>query len=98
PPEAAKLLEEQMQRLAAGGETGLGWGAVIGFLAALWSSSKAVKGMMLALNIAYGEEESRGFIKENLMGLWLTFLIVVAVTTALAFIMVAPPLLDRLPL
>ena len=98
PAEAHTLIQEQMQRLATQTDDSLGWGVALGVLIAVWSSSRAVKNMMVALNIAYNESEGRNIFKQAVRGLWLTFLIIVALIIALAFIVVVPPLLSKLPI
>src|SRR5687768_12772461 len=52
----------QMKNIASGTESALGIGAIAGFLFTLWSASKGMKALFTALNIAYNEEEKRGFI------------------------------------
>jgi uncharacterized BrkB/YihY/UPF0761 family membrane protein len=53
----------RLHDLATTDRTALGLGAIGGLLLALWSASAAVRTLMEALNIAYDEEESRGFIR-----------------------------------
>ncbi len=98
PAEARAFLNEQLTRLAAQAPASLGWKAALGLLVALWSSSRAVKNMMVALNIAYDESENRNFLKQNLVGLGLTALIALLFTVALAFILIAPLVIEAVPL
>ncbi len=62
PPDAAKLLTEQLQSLAATKNHTLGFGAVAATLLALWNARKGVAALMTATNIAYKEPERRGFL------------------------------------
>src|SRR5688500_9045623 len=71
PPDVIKLLDEQMSRIA-GESTGATLGAILGILLALWSGAKAMKAIIMALNITYEEDESRSFIRLNLTALTLT--------------------------
>lgn len=72
PPGALDMVETQLKDLS-GKETGtLSITVVIGFLAALWSAISGVKAMFEAMNIAYGETETRSFLHLNLLALAFT--------------------------
>lgn len=72
PPGALDMVETQLKDLSAK-ETGtLSITVVIGFLAALWSAISGVKAMFEAMNIAYGETETRSFLHLNLLALAFT--------------------------
>ncbi|WP_207477697.1 YihY/virulence factor BrkB family protein [Arenibaculum pallidiluteum] len=73
PAEATTLLNDQLKSLTSQPREGLGIGAAIGIIVALWSASQGVKALMTSLNIVYDEEETRGFIRFNAMALLLTF-------------------------
>jgi membrane protein len=89
PEEAASIVTDQAVSVAEAG-SGAGWGAVLGFLLALWGASKGVKSIMEGMNIAYGEEEKRGFIRYNLIALALTLFLIAGVIVALGAAVVAP--------
>ena len=72
PSGAADLLGEQMSRIADSSGTALGWTLVATLGGALWSASSGTKGMMEAVNAAYDEDETRGFVKVRGMALGLT--------------------------
>lgn len=72
PAEGAQILEGQLQNLASHPAEGLSIGVAIGILLALWSAAKGMKALMQGLNIAYEEDEKRGFIKLNAVALALT--------------------------
>ncbi|MDA8166119.1 MAG: YihY/virulence factor BrkB family protein [Desulfobacteraceae bacterium] len=95
PQEAYGIITHQLQTLTSKSGT-LGWGALIGILLALWSAASGMKALINALNIAYEEEESRGFIRLNLIALLLTLASVVFVLVALGLIAALPVLLDTL--
>jgi membrane protein len=42
---------------------------VISVVIALWSASAGVSNLLTAINVAYDEEEQRGFIKKRLLSL-----------------------------
>lgn len=66
------LIQQQLDRLASQDTQSLSFGFIFGLLLTLWSSNTGMKTMFQALNIAYDEEEKRGFIKLNLMSLGFT--------------------------
>jgi membrane protein len=98
PEGASSIFDRQLQRVTAAGDRSLGVGAVAGLLVALWSSAKAVKSLMRALDIVYDEEEDRGFFKLNGTALLLTLAMLVVVPLCLALVAVLPAIIDRLPL
>ena len=72
PGGAATLISDQVSRIAGSSSTALGWTLVISLLAALWSASSGTKGLMNAVNAAYDEPETRGFLKERGIAIALT--------------------------
>lgn len=72
PPDAYAILEGQLKRLTATAESSLGFGLLFSFVLAAWSASRAVDSLITAMNIAYDEEEKRGFIHRNFVALALT--------------------------
>ena len=97
PADARSLLEDQLAGLAAQPKTALGFGVIFGILLALWSASAGMKALMTALNIAYEEEEKRGFLRYYMVALGLTFGAILAALVAIALVAVLPPILDALP-
>ena len=63
PEEVRTFFEEQLRSLSGASSGGLAIGAVIGVLAAIWTTSSAMAHLITAVNLAYGEEETRGFVK-----------------------------------
>lgn len=98
PEEARSVADEQLRRVSGGADQALGFGAIIGLLLALWSSTRGVKALMTALNVVYDEREKRGFIALNATALLLTATVLVVVAISLAAIAVLPVLLAQLPL
>jgi membrane protein len=72
PDEVRTFFEEQLSSLSGSSSGGLAIGAVIGILAALWTTSSAMSHLVTAINIAYGEDEDRGFVKVRALALALT--------------------------
>lgn len=94
-PEAAReiILGQVNEVAAAGGESGLGIAAVAGFIFALYSASKGISNLMSGLNVAYEEEEARGFLKVKLVSFALTLFVVTIGLAALLIVAVIPALL-----
>ncbi|MBK8909647.1 MAG: YihY/virulence factor BrkB family protein [Rhodospirillales bacterium] len=98
-PEAAlSIIQGQLAAVASAGGGKLSLVAIGSILLALWSATKGTKAMMTALNIAYDEEEQRGFFKLNVVALLLTVGAILGVIVTLAAIVVAPALLGNLGL
>jgi len=97
PGEIMPMLREQMARLASENTTA-GVSAVVALLLALYGSSKAATALIQGLNIAYDEEEKRGFLKLQGVALVLTLVGVVGAVIALGLVAVLPGILEHLPL
>src|SRR5205823_11898766 len=72
PGGAVEVIEEQVNRILAKGDTKLSFAFASSLAFALWSANAGMKAVIDALNVAYGEKEKRGFIKLNLVSLALT--------------------------
>lgn len=72
PGEAAKLIGEQLMNVVqtSGGKKGFGLLAAIAV--AFWGARNAASSIVTALNIAYEEEEKRGFVRTTLLALAMT--------------------------
>ena len=90
PKEAAGLINEQLERVASAEQTSLGFAAVFGLLLTLYSATKGIKAIFTGLNVAYDEEESRSFIKYNVMAFLFTLGALLSVIVALGLIVVLP--------
>ena len=90
------IIEEQLSRVSEKGEGKLGFVFLGGLLLSLWSANKGMKAMFEAMNIAYDEEEERGFFKVNLISLLFTVGAIALVVFALLTVMVLPVLLGNL--
>jgi membrane protein len=98
PREAQPLITDQLRSVVAGGGGALGVGLLVSLLAALWSASSGTGNLVQAINIAYDEDETRGFVKLRATALLLTLGAIVFVLVTLALVAVVPVLLDVLAL
>lgn len=72
PAQTREMVSNELHSLAASSSSALGVGLIISVVLALWSASRGMSGLMTAVNIAYGERETRSFFKFNLIALGLT--------------------------
>jgi membrane protein len=98
PAEAWDLLNAQLLSVASSSATRLGWGVALGILVALWSAGAGVRGLIIALNIAYEEEEKRGLIKFYALAFLFTLGLIAAAFLSLVVIVALPVVLHFLPL
>jgi membrane protein len=94
PGGALDIIREQVTRIASQGNGTLGFGFAFGLGLSLWSSNAGMKAIFDALNIVYGEEEKRSFIKLNLLSLSFTLGAIAFILIALAGIIVLPIVLN----
>lgn len=96
-PEAARpLIADQLNAVTASSNGALGVGLVVSLLAALWSASGGTMNLVKATNVAYDEDESRGFLKLRGTALGLTLGAVVFLLLAVALVAGVPVLFDAL--
>jgi len=98
PPDAAKLLQVQLQSLVSPPHVKLGVGAVVSALVAFWSARQGIVALMTATNIAYYEHERRGFVTQIAISLGFTLASVVAFLVMLVLGVAVPLVLQILPL
>ena len=73
PNDAVALIQAQLEALATQDVKALSVGFVLGLLVALWSANNGFKAIFEAMNVAYGEKESRSFVRLNLISFLFTF-------------------------
>jgi membrane protein len=91
PAQATNLLEGSLTRLTQKPETSIVLVAVGGVLA-LWSLSGAMQNLMWALNIAYGRDETRGFVRRRLAAVGMAVFTLVAFALVLGLLVLGPHL------
>lgn len=72
PGEGGQLISEQLINVVQTSGGKKGFGLVIALAVAIWGARNAASSVVTALNIAYEEEEKRGFIKTNLLAIGMT--------------------------
>jgi len=96
PESGRKLLLEQFATLTSSPRQGLGIGVVLAVAVALWSASSGVGYLISAVNLAYDEEETRGFIRQKLLALAMTLGAILFVLFALGLFAVGAAIGDEL--
>lgn len=97
PADAAKLVGEQLLNVVQSSDGKKGMGLLLALALALFGARNAAGAVITALNVAYEEEEKRGFIKVNLLALGITGAAVVVALVAAVAITALGKLQDLLP-
>lgn len=96
PPDAWRVLADQLQTLTQHPNTTLSIGALVSLLLALWSAKAGIGALMSALNRVYYEQEKRGIVHWHSLALALTVGAIVFLVVALVAIVVVPVLLESI--
>jgi membrane protein len=91
PSQASNLLEGSLRRLTEKQGTSITLVAVGGVLA-LWSLSGAMQNVMWALNLAYGREETRGFVRRRIVAAGMAVFALMGSALALGLLVLGPHL------
>ncbi|WP_299741050.1 YihY/virulence factor BrkB family protein [uncultured Roseobacter sp.] len=83
PEEVISIVTAQATEVAGSREGGLGLAAIVGVLIALYSASKGMASLIEGINVAYDEEEERGFIRLKLVTFALTLFLMIGLLVAL---------------
>jgi membrane protein len=94
PGGAIEIAREQLTRVATKGDRTLGLTFVIGLAISLWSANAAMKSLFDTLNIVYGEQEKRGFVRLNAISLSFTVAAIAFVLIALGAVVAVPVILN----
>lgn len=90
PSGALEVIGDQIQRVVAAGSGTLSASFLIGLAIAIWGANAGVKAMFDAINVAYGANEERGFLRLNLISLAFTLGAIAFALLALAAVVVLP--------
>jgi membrane protein len=90
PKEVRDLVSSQLSSIASssGGSTLIA--VVVGIVLALWTASAGIGHLMQAINVAYDEEETRGFVKRRAIALAFTVSAIVLLLASFVVIAVVP--------
>lgn len=90
PDEVMEIIIGQATQVAGSREGGLGLAAVAGILIALYSASKGMNSLIEGMNVAYDEEEKRGFFMKTFVTLALTLFLVTGLLMGLLATLAVP--------
>jgi membrane protein len=91
PQQATQLLGDSLTRLSSHRGAGLTM-TLLGLLLALWSTTGAMTAYMAGLNIAYGRDETRGFVRKRLVALAMVACIGAAFLLVAVLLILGPPI------
>ena len=94
PPEATKMIADELQSLVSASNGSLGIGAAVALVLALWSASRGMSGLVTALNIAYEQKETRGFFALNGLVILLTVSLLIGGTVMIGLVGIFPAALQ----
>ena len=72
PVDAAKLIGEQLANVVTSSDGKKGFGLLLALAIALYGAMKGAAALITSLNIAYDEQETRSFVRLNLIALAIT--------------------------
>lgn len=98
PHDAAAIIQAQLEALARPHTHTLGIAAAVSLIVSIYYSSQGVSALMSATNIAYNEEERRGFLLRLLVALGFALGAVAGFVLMLLLTVAVPLALQRLPL
>lgn len=98
PPEAVRLLGEQMLRLAESRTGSLSVAFAISLVLSLWSASAGMRSLFDGLNIVYDEAEKRNYFIRSAMTYGFTLALLVFLSLVSGILVAAPIVLDALGL
>jgi membrane protein len=94
PPAAFALISDRVHTLVSQRSGTLGVSLLISTAVAFWSSSTGTKSLLSALNMAYEEQECRGFLRFQVVGLLMTLCGILATITGLTILVFLPVMID----
>ena len=94
PPDVRTAIHDQMAHLTARSPGTLSIEAAIGIVAAIWAATKGMKALITGLSLAFGQKETRGFIRLNVTAFLFTMGAIVAGAVSIAAVIVLPVVLS----
>jgi membrane protein len=96
PDSTRRVVGHQIQVIISDSPHSVSLGLVLALVLAVWTASSGTGHLMMALNLAYDEEEARGFVERKAIALLLTIGGVVLVVLVVALLTAAPRVLHAL--
>ena len=93
PPEVLRFVGDEMIRVTTTHSVKLGGAFLIGLLISIWSANAGISSLMVGLNVAYQQKETRGLVATHLISLVIT-IAVLLVCMAVFFLVVAIPIMQ----
>lgn len=90
PSNAFDIIAQQTRQVASKASGSLSVGLVLSLVLAIWSANAGTKSIITALNIAYGENEKRGFFSLNFWSLTFTVVGILFIIVALTVVAAVP--------
>lgn len=90
PDDVIRIMTDQATAVAGSRDGGLGLAAILGILIALYSASKGMASLMEGVNVAYDEDEERGFFKLKLVTFALTLFLMLGLLIAMGAMLALP--------
>jgi membrane protein len=98
PGDVTRILQDQLGKLSQNPQDTLSFGIIIGIALALWSARKGMVALMKVTNVAYDEEENRGFFRQLLVSLAFTIGAVIGFLAVVLLGVAVPLALSLMPL
>jgi membrane protein len=98
PQEATNILQQRLTQLTQNSQDTLSFGIIAGIALALWSARKGMVALMKVTNVAYDEEENRGFFKQLFVSFAFTLGGVIGFLAVLVLGVAVPLAVSALPL
>lgn len=98
PEDATRILQQQLRQLAQNPQGTLSFGIIAGIAVALWSARKGMVALMKVTNVAYDEEENRGFFKQLFVSLAFTIGAIIGFLAVLLLGVAVPLVVALIPL
>lgn len=98
PDAGVNIIETQLTRIVEQSGTTHGITFLVGLATALWSANAGMKSLFEAMNVAYDEDEKRGFLWRNAVSLALTAGAIVVLAAFMIAIAVVPAIIAVLGL
>ncbi|MDE2517118.1 MAG: YihY/virulence factor BrkB family protein [Rhodospirillales bacterium] len=98
PPPTYALIDQELHQLVAHRNGTLGIGLAVSVTVAFWSAATGTKSVLSALNMAYDQTETRGFLRFQAVALAMTFCAMLGAVLAIALLVFLPAALSYLHL